>query len=199
MLIGEGAEAKIYGIKFMGMDAVSKDRIAKGYREKALDTSIRQQRTSNEARCIARGNSSGANTPFVFSVTRTKIIMKRIRGRTMNTLKPTHVILSSAGKQLALLHSGNVVHGDYTPANIIVDNVNKPWIIDFGLSEISNSVEGMALDVLLMKRSLEKNGFAAFVSSYSKSYKNAKVVLSRMAEIEERGRYRDRTLTSAEE
>lgn len=203
-LIGEGAEAKIYKTTFIGIDAVAKDRIEKRYREKVLDIMIRKQRTANEARCTALGNSGGANTPRILSVSGNTIVMNRLHGKNMSALlkskmdkkieKSMRTWLGEAGKQLALLHSGNVIHGDYTPANIIVGPDNRIYVIDFGLSEVSGSVEGRALDVLLMKRSLTTELFSCFSAGYKKFYPGSGAVFSRMAGIELRGRYQERSL-----
>jgi Kae1-associated kinase Bud32 len=206
-MIGEGAEAKIYKTTFMGIDAVAKDRIEKRYREKVLDLLIRKQRTTNEARCTAQSNSCGANTPKILCVSGNTIIMSMLKGKNLSALLKNRLDknaqrnlgawLSETGRQLALLHKNSIIHGDYTPANIIVGLNNVIYVIDFGLSEISTSVEGMALDVLLMKRSLTKKQFSYFSGAYRKSYRDAGNVFSRMADIELRGRYRERSLLPA--
>jgi TP53 regulating kinase-like protein len=199
-LIAEGAEAKIYGIEFLGIKAIVKDRIEKKYREKSLDLLIRRQRTLNEARCMAQGNLAGANVPKVLSVYGNNIVTQRVIGKSLNgALKRDRggricARVAEAGRQLSILHTGHVIHGDFTPANILIDGSGVVWVIDFGLSEISDSVEGMALDVLLMKRSLGSKQYSSFSSGYRKRNGNARAVFARLAKIEERGRYRERSL-----
>ncbi len=197
--ISEGAEAEIYDSNFMGLDVIVKDRIAKTYREPTLDERIREQRTKSEARILSLASENGANVPKVFMISKNQISMSKLRGKTLNLImqngKINSNVMIEAGKQLAKLHSLDIIHGDYTPANILVDGSNIS-IIDFGLGEITNSIEERALDILLMRRSISKSLYSVFVKSYSKHYKNAKAVLNRLAEIEKRGRYQTRTLLS---
>ena len=104
-----------------------------------------------------------------------------------------NVYLKDAGILLGMLHNNNIAHGDFTPANIMVFN-KELFIIDFGLSEIVDSVEQKALDILLMKRSISQKGFGIFISSYKKSSKAHKLIIKKLNELEMRGRYQQRSL-----
>ena len=68
-------------------------------------------------------------------------------------------------------------------------------MIDFGLSEITDSVEERALDVLLMKRSIGRDSYRGFLKGYQAAAPGAGGVLKRLETIERRGRYQTRTLT----
>ncbi len=197
--ISEGAEAIIYDVEVAGFDAVLKDRIAKEYREPELDNKIRGERTRLEAKILARASSSGINVPKVLMIGKNKIFIEKLSGNTLNHMldseKPKSII-QNAAKQLALLHKADIIHGDFTPANVFVTK-DDVYVIDFGLGEISNSQEEKALDVLLMKRSISKELYKIFEQAYLRNYKNAKPVLNRLAEIEKRGRYQTRTLLEA--
>ncbi len=197
-IISEGAEAKIYESATLGNRVVIKDRAAKAYREKSLDLRIRAQRTKSEAKILAKASSNGANTPTVLMVGSYTITMSKLSGRLLSTMVDNagSSIITEAGRQLAILHKAGIAHGDYTPANIMVSKKHV-YVIDFGLSEMTNSVEEKALDVLLMKRSLSKSEYATFVKSYSRSFSGAPSVLARLREIEIRGRYQTRTLLEA--
>ena len=194
--ISEGAEAEIYDSNVMGFGAIVKDRIAKAYRVPEIDSRIREQRTKSEAKILSKASLSGVNVPKVLMINKHQIFMNKLEGKMLNSITINENMISEAGKQLAMLHSADIIHGDYTPANIMFDG-KKIWIIDFGLGEITNSVEEKALDLLLMKRSINKKLYAVFESSYAKNYKDAKSILQRLKEIEIRGRYQTRTLLKA--
>jgi TP53 regulating kinase and related kinases len=202
--ISEGAEAEIYETEAFGMPAILKDRISKAYRTPTLDVQIREQRTKSEARILARASSNGISTPIVLMINRYQIFMQKLNGRMLNSIlesektgKKIESILANAGVQLGMLHMLDIIHGDYTPANIVADQSGTVSIIDFGLGEITNSLEGKALDVLLMKRSINKKLYSIFQNKYLHAQKrDGKAVLSRLAEIERRGRYQTRTLIS---
>ena len=146
---------------------------------------------------LAVASMGGARTPKVLMLSRYEIFMNRLRGRMLNAVMkdgiPADRIIVEVGRQLALLHSMNIVHGDYTPANILVDG-NDVWVIDFGLGGISASAEEKALDVLLLKRSIDRKQYRVFEASYAGSYGGSRAVLQRLKEIELRGRYQTRTL-----
>ena len=200
--ISEGAEAFIYSTAFLGFDAIIKSRVRKGYRLKEIDESIRLQRTKDESRIIKIAYSNGINAPSVLLVDKYNIFMTRINGRNLNRLldsvskdnKNLERITFEIGIYAAKLHNINVAHGDFTPANILVDGSYNVYLIDFGLSMITNSVEEKALDLLLMKRSLDSGLFGSFVLGYGKTANDAEIVLDRMYKIERRGRYQIRTL-----
>ncbi|MFI5412455.1 MAG: KEOPS complex kinase/ATPase Bud32, partial [Candidatus Micrarchaeales archaeon] len=180
-------------------DVIVKDRIAKTYREPALDKRIRDQRTKSEARILSLASENGVSVPKVFMINGNQITISKQKGESLNILlhdkKISNNVIVEIGIQLARLHSIDIVHGDYTPANILV-NGEGVSVIDFGLGEITNSIEEKALDILLMKRSINKTLYSLFVKYYSKNYGNSKAVLQRLSEIEKRGRYQTRTLLS---
>lgn len=196
-LISEGAEARIYAVKMLGIAVVVKDRIRKPYREKMLDAKIREQRTRTEAKILARASEKGIRVPKVLLLEKYRMTMEKIEGRMLNSMQNNTGTITQCARQLAALHSISIAHGDYTPANILVDNEGRTWVIDFGLGEITDSVEEKALDVLLMKRSISDRLFSVFEKSYlSSSGASGKRVLNQLSEIEKRGRYQERTLAS---
>lgn len=199
--LSEGAEAEIYSTKFLGVDSVIKKRITKNYRINAIDEKIRTQRTKNEARIMSAVSSTTINAPKVLLVDKYDIIMDRVHGENLNRildlgrrLNGMGKIFTTIGEYAALLHNNNIVHGDYTPANFLVGKDNSVYLIDFGLSNITSSIEDKALDLLLMKRSLDKKSFEEFIKAYSILSEDAKVIIGRLKQIEKRGRYNTRTL-----
>ncbi|MGC8651845.1 MAG: KEOPS complex kinase/ATPase Bud32 [Candidatus Micrarchaeia archaeon] len=200
-IISEGAEAHIYETTVFGKAAVLKYRQIKRYRIKALDEALRAKRTKIEARALITAQGAGIKVPGVLLVGRYEIFLERIEGITLadifakSAAKAPAKVLKDAGTYLAMLHAHNIVHGDYTPANIMLSK-GTTYIIDFGLSTFTNSMEDKALDLLLMKRSLQRGEFDEFEKSYKKHYASSTEILKRMRGIELRGRYQVRTLLS---
>ena len=190
--IGEGAEAIIYLETVYGKEIVIKSRKPKDYRIKELDNRIRRQRTKKEAKLMKKASNSGINAPKVIAVGQTVILMDKIDGKLFKDIAITKLHARAFGDILAKLHNSGIVHGDFTPANLMYDG-EKIYLIDFGLSESTTSNEEKALDILLMKRQLASTIYNHFIKSYSAS-RSSKETLTRLAEIEERGRYQSRTL-----
>ncbi len=191
--IGEGAEATIYLQDLFGSQIVVKSRKPKDYRIMELDTRIRRQRTKKEAKLMKKASEAGISVPKLVAVSPTIIFMEKIYGKLLKDTKITRLHARSLGELLAKLHNSGIVHGDFTPANIIASG-SRLYLIDFGLSESTTSTEEKALDILLMKRQLSKEIYPDFIRAYSAS-KSSKEILARLAEIEERGRYQSRTLS----
>ncbi len=95
-----------------------------------------------------------------------------------------------AGALLARLHEADIIHGDYTPANLIESKDRKSiFVIDFGLGFVSNDIEDKAVDVFTMLRSLQgPQGKAAFLEGYG-MYRRSGEVAGRVKEVESRVRY----------
>jgi len=193
--IAEGAESYIYSTNFLGFEGIIKKRIKKNYRLSVLDESIRIRRTKNEARIMARLAKLGINSPSLLFLDKYDICMGRIDGTNLNRIAENtnnKKIFSKLGEYCAILHNNNISHGDFTPANVMIgDGI---YLIDFGLSEITNSIEEKALDLLLMKRSISKDNFDVLIKSYKTNSKDHSMILKRLEEIEKRGRYNTRTL-----
>lgn len=197
-ILAEGAEAIVYGTELGGIAALLKRRMQKRYRIKEMDTKIRTARSRNEARIIAEVSKAGINSPRLLLFDGYDIYMTKIGGEKLNQIldsgKTNTRLFEEIGVMLGRLHNADVAHGDYTPANIIVGR-DGPYVIDFGLSEITTSMEEKSLDVLLMKRSIAKSGYSSFITGYKRSSTRSKEVLERLAIVERRGRYQVRTLS----
>ena len=189
----KGAEAVLEKITFLGVLAVEKFRVEKGYRAPELDKQIRSGRTKREARLLARAKEAGVLCPAVLSVGEFYIRMKFLDGEMLyHALRKREIStkeLSDAAKILVKLHSKDIIHGDYTPANLM-NTEDGMAVIDFGLGCISPDVEDKATDIVMMKKALGTGG-AAFVSAYEKAGGKAAVVRM-VPEIENRARYMER-------
>ncbi len=191
--IGEGAEAKTYKTKIFGADAIVKYREEKRYRIAPIDISLRQARTKKEFRIMLRAAAAGISVPKVFARGKFSIYMQYISGKLLKDTKINAEGYGKIGSMLAALHALDIAHGDYTPANIVVSG-NDLLVIDFGLADTTKSVEDKAIDLLLMKRSLNAMQYKRFIEGYTRYAKNGAEMLRRLAEIEKRGRYKIRTL-----
>ena len=193
-VIGVGAEARLFLINLFGNDIVVKERLPKKYRAKELDLRIRKDRTKNEARIMFRISRAGIRCPRIVALGRFSIYMERLEGVLLKDKKISNKEIAESGRILGSMHSLDIVHGDFTPANLISDNSGKIYVIDFGLAEMTRSEEEKAVDLLLMKRYLKRNLYRLFEDSYSKTYNDSEKILRRLVEVEKRGRYQTRTL-----
>ncbi|MDD5023293.1 MAG: hypothetical protein PHU63_03940, partial [Candidatus ainarchaeum sp.] len=93
-----------------------KDRIPKKYREKKLDNMLRKSRTKKEAKILEKASKSGIPCPRLLEVSEFTITMSIIKGQNAEANEKN---VKEAGKILEQLHSLNIIHGDYTFANLM--------------------------------------------------------------------------------
>ncbi len=192
----EGAESILIPMNFAGFDALKKIRVEKKYRPKELDEKLRYERTRLEARILHKAKLAGVLCPFVYAVANDYIIMQKIDATTLNLIKKldSQVFVQSA-KILSKLHSLDIIHGDFTTANLMLDKTNNLYVIDFGLGFISSKKEDKAVDILTMINCLDEKNSDAFLDAYSKSLDNAHEIALRMKKIQSRARYKKRERT----
>ncbi len=205
-LIKKGAEAELYLTDWMGLKAVLKRRIKKGYRNPDLDSYVRGSRTSNEAKLLSEARRLGVPTPVVYSVDKRncEILMSYIDApplkRFVESMDPKGLALtfSRVGEMVGRLHRGGIVHGDLTTSNIIPYS-GLLYLIDFGLGEHSSDVESRGVDIHLMRRALESShhevsseAYLSFIEGYRRVMGDlSEPVLRRVDAIRRRGRYVD--------
>ncbi|MBT6820151.1 Kae1-associated serine/threonine protein kinase [archaeon] len=202
-LISQGAEAKIFvdyiSSHFFDSPTIHKIRTPKSYRHPQLDTKIRTRRTRSEAKIINKAASFGINVPKIDSIDKETqtIFMTYIEGdrlsETLNSYpeKKQFTTIQKLGKQTALLHKNNIIHGDLTTSNTILSE-DKLFIIDFGLGFISTKIEDKAVDLHLIKQALEAKHFqnhTDLFTNFLKTYKDEEVI-KRLEVVEKRGRYK---------
>lgn len=180
-----GAEAVISFSKLLGKKIVIKNRAPKTYRAKELDNTLRKTRTRSEARLLHKAKLADVQCPTVLCVDDFSIWLSFIKGR-----RPTlsAALAKQAGEILARLHKADIIHGDFTVANLLL-NLNNLFVIDFGLGFFSNDIEDKAVDVLTMLKSLSDGKIkSAFLDGYKK-YEKFNAVLSRIKIVESMVRY----------
>ncbi len=179
-----GAEAVLRISRFVGKRVVIKERIKKNYREMQLDIALRIKRTKQEARLLHKAKIAGVPCPVVLAINDFAITMTYINGKRP---KDEQTIYRDAGTHLALLHTAGIIHGDYTPANLLI-NHGKLVVIDFGLGFFSNDIEDKGIDVLTMLKTLNEKCKVTFLNGY-KRYEKYAEVMKRIEQIKSRVRY----------
>ncbi len=179
----KGAEAVIVPVEFLGKKMLKKERRRKAYRIKEIDLEIRLGRTRREARLLHKAKLAGVSCPTVYEVGRDYLVLEWIKGK---KLPEKDKELEKAGEILGELHSAGIMHGDFTPYNLIV-NSRGMHVIDFGLGSFSRKIEGQADDVITMLRGIREKKH--FLAGYRK-FPGSGEVLKRIEKIEGRARYR---------
>ena len=198
-IISQGAEAIIY----LENDEITKHRIKKNYRIEEIDIKKRKYPTRNEAKLLQKAKDLGVNVPdvrFVNEVTY-KLTLSYIEGKlvrdSLDNLdeKELKKIFNEIGREVTKLHDADIIHGDLTTANFIL-NDSKIFIIDFGLGFISDKIEDKAVDLRVLNQALEskhskiaKLAFNEILNEYSES-KDCDKVIERLEVVSLRGKYK---------
>ncbi len=198
-IITQGAEA----ILIKKNNFVIKDRIKKSYRLEVIDKKLRKSRTKREAKLLEKV-ASIINVPKVIETNKKdKIKISFISGKRLSDfldkLKKPKKICKQIGIQTALLHNLNIIHGDLTTSNMILNKGKnfKIYFIDFGLSFVSTRIEDKAVDIHLFKQALVAKHFKsweklfkAFLIGYKSKSIDFKKILEQLKKVESRGRYK---------
>lgn len=198
MLLAQGAEAKIR----LDKGNIIKERFSKEYRYPHLDESLRQFRTRREAKILQRLEELNFPAPKLqeFSDQRMSITMDFVEGQKLKDVlgqENGEVLANSIGKNVGKLHQENIIHGDLTTSNMILNRDNLHFI-DFGLSQFSEKVEDKAVDLFLLERSLQSTHgdqprlFEQVLKGYREANPDAAEVLERFAAVKKRGRNKGR-------
>ena len=175
-------------------ELVFKRRIRKRYRIKEIDERIRKERTKSEAKLISEARRKGIPTPIIFDIFDYTLVMERIEGDLVREVITPH-ISEQIGELVGKLHRNGIIHGDLTTSNLILGSDNILYLIDFGLSFFDSSIEARGVDVHVFFQSLKATCKSweelkeSFIKGYTRSLPDAPQVLTRVSEIERRGRY----------
>lgn len=190
--IGRGAEAIITKTD----EAIEKLRPQKNYRHPDLDANLRKQRTRKEAKILKQLAILGVPAPQIISIDEAQglIVMSEILGEKLRDVLDKHLELcEQVGKHMTTLHNNNILHGDLTTSNMLVQENKEVVLIDFGLSFHSTRIEDKAVDLHLFKQALESKHYqnAAkaweyFLKGYHPEEREAN--LKRLELVEKRGR-----------
>ncbi|MGC2307612.1 MAG: KEOPS complex kinase/ATPase Bud32, partial [Nitrososphaeraceae archaeon] len=160
VLVKKGSEADLYLIDWYDKQAISKLRTKRSYRHPVLDRELRYRRTIHEAEMLSKAKEIGIRSPSLYflDTQRNEIIMEYIEGVNLKTVLSADLALK-LGECVAKLHFKNIIHGDVTTSNFILERLSRQndtrlAIIDFGLSFYSQRLEDMASDVRMLKEIL---------------------------------------------
>lgn len=191
----EGAEARVY----FKEGTVIKERIRKTYRHEAIDSAIRKSATRREAKLLEKA-AAHIPVPKVIAVSDKEMVitLERIEGKKLRDAMPEidrKNIFQRIGKKLARLHKADIIHGDLTTSNILLNDTI--YFIDFGLGFVSTRIEDKAVDLHLIKKALESKHhqyaqecFTALLRGYKEENKDYDSILKRLEKVEKRGRYK---------
>ena len=196
ILLSQGAEGKIYIGEFLSKKCLVKERFKKKYRVEELDKKLTKSRMLNESRNIFRASKLGIKVPALYFIDfierkiymeylenscQLKVILQSIYSQ--NDISPYKLLINKIsedlGNMISKLHTGDLIHGDLTPSNIILTikentgsdllnnaekiilekkNYDDMYLIDFGLSAVtlstSSSIEDKAVDLYVLKRAI---------------------------------------------
>jgi len=198
--IAQGAEAVLYHDD----KKIIKVRVPKRYRHPELDKQLRTQRTRREAKILETLQKAQFSSPKLIKVDDKTATLEIefingtiVRSALNNLSNPKQkTLMKSIGASIAQLHQHNIIHGDLTTSNMII-NKDQLHLIDFGLSYTSLRVEDRAVDLHVLERAFESTHceyypelFNLIITEYKKQYKEAKEVLDRLEKVKERGRYK---------
>jgi TP53 regulating kinase-like protein len=207
VLLKKGAEASLYLSNWYGRKAITKIRLPKKYRPELLDRQIRSYRTIHEVQLLHQAKAAGVSTPLIYrvNVSEAIIIMEYIEGvqvkQYLNNVSKTDYreICLKIGELIGRLHKENLIHGDLTTSNMIIDiSQSKIFLVDFGLGEKNIELEAKGVDLHLLKRALQSTHFSVWETCFKDiltgyrlviGVELAKKVYEKISEIEKRGRY----------
>lgn len=201
--LAKGAEATVFKGFFLQASSVMKQRYPKTYRLPKIDQMIRFQRLRAEARILVKAWKLGVKVPTLLGIDVGKqtLMIEEIPGKLLfsllnsNTLDSLKPVFKKIGKQVAILHRNNIIHGDLTVFNIIVVTNEGPWLIDFGLSQVSVEIEKKADDLFTFSSTLKaiSVNYEIFFEEFQKGYlvinKKGNKAFEHMKKIQSRARY----------
>lgn len=198
-IVARGAEA----VLIRKGSTILKRRVPKGYRHPTLDSWLRIRRTRREAKILDKVSKT-INSPGLIKLDEknAEIAMKFVNGKVLSdrldalSLKEASKVCFDMGAEIGLLHSMDIIHGDLTTSNMIL-NGDKISLIDFGLGFHSARIEDKASDLKLLKEAMKskhyKNWevyFNQVLKGYKITSKEEKKVFEQLKKVEGRGRYK---------
>lgn len=200
-LLAQGAEAKLFRDK----EKVVKERLSKEYRLPQIDESLRKFRTRREAKVLGKLEELKFPSPHLqeFCDKRMTITMDFVPGEKLRDVFANddahddfQILAQEMGKDLAIMHNNDMIHGDFTTSNVIKDaKSNQLKVIDFGLSFFSDKVEDKAVDLFLLDRALESKHYQHYpelfeqaLEGYKRANPESAKIMERLKQVKNRGR-----------
>jgi len=186
----------------MGREVVVKQRVVKGYRHPALDRSIQASRIRNEAKLLLEARRAGIAVPVIYSIDydSNQIVMEEVKGArvkdALNELPEpeARAVCAKIGEIAARLHASDIVHGDLTTSNMLLEG-DRIVLIDFSLGSKTSELEDKGVDMHLLEEAFHSAHYRrselydVVRDAYTRRYERGQEVLRKVREIEKRGRY----------
>ncbi len=192
-IIARGAEA----VLSRSGSTITKERIKKGYRLEQIDTLLRKKRNRTEAALLREARRAGVNVPQVIEEKEFSMRIELIEGDKVRDAingENCEEIARKIGESAAKLHGHGIIHGDLTTSNMVLRD-KQIYLIDFGLGFFSGKNEDKATDLHLLHQALESTHFSILERTWTtilSAYGEGGKVIKTLAEIEKRGRYKER-------
>ncbi|KAI3386418.1 hypothetical protein SNEBB_000925 [Seison nebaliae] len=222
-LIGQGAESRVYKMtKENGDEYIVKERVHKDYRITELNSWLLSQRHNAELRGLKRAKQLELNVPKVLGSDLKKLTiemtllpfvslkdsLRELENKLTDedddpTLSILKNLMDAVGGAIGKMHNGHLIHGDLTTSNILVENNNEIYLIDFGLCNYSTTFECKAVDLNVMDRCIRTTNrnsdflFTHLLQGYAKelvkenSLEQIEFFLGKYEKVKSRGRKRD--------
>ncbi|XP_030372202.1 EKC/KEOPS complex subunit TP53RK [Scaptodrosophila lebanonensis] len=217
-ILKQGAEGRLYLGEFKGEPCLIKERFVKKYRHPDLDTQITRQRIKAEAKAANRCQAAGILAPRILhtDLNTHKLYMEYfgsaktakqfIQETVTESAEPEavkqqlQILCTRVGGIIGKMHANNIIHGDLTTSNILINPTAEDYdviFIDFGLSHYSQATEDKGVDLYVLERALLSTHseqpylFDLMLAAYRKECgKDEDAVLAKFEEVRARGRKR---------
>ncbi|MBJ03284.1 MAG: Kae1-associated kinase Bud32 [Euryarchaeota archaeon] len=159
-MLHRGAEAVVHAGSWMGRSAILKQREPRTWRHPDLDARLTKSRMSAEVRLLHRLHLKGSPVPELLAVDASAgwMVTSRVPGGPLfEHLRAggDPSMFEDLGAIIRTIHEAGISHGDLTTHNILWDDKEGLSIIDFGLSQITEDLEPMGLDLQVLNECLK--------------------------------------------
>lgn len=221
-VLKQGAEAKLFLGSFQDNGCLVKERFVKKYRHPELDSHLTKERMRAETKAISRCQAAGIKVPKIFNMdlSSRRIFMEYFsKSITAKAYINEHIVKSTneeeknrrledlakrIGTVIGTMHANNIIHGDLTTSNILLDPKNEDdfgeyelVMIDFGLASYGQSSEHKGVDLYVLERALLSTHsavptlFPIILKAYeTANTKNCSETIAKFEEVRARGRKR---------
>ena len=206
-LMVKGSESFIYCGSYLGKLTLIKERRPKKYRQNQLDGELRIQRLRIESRMIKSALNNNIKVPYLINIDLKSfsLSLEYIEGQNLGLLLSDPNFTSEYSNKLTFfkefglivskLHDIEIIHGDLTPLNILVNTQKEIYILDFGLSYYSNEIKDKSMDLFILFGSLKifshdnEDLFDMFLQGY-KTVIGYKSIMENFYKLTNKGRYK---------
>lgn len=213
-ILKQGAEAKLIVGIYDGKPCLIKERFVKNYRLPELDKTLTKTRIKAEQKAVKRCEDAGILVPKLFNVdfNERKIYMEyfdkaitakefivQIQKLQVDAQAKLDELTKRIGVVVGKFHSNNIIHGDLTTSNILIDRKEDDYnliMIDFGLSSYSTSHEDKGVDLYVLERALLSTHsslpdlFESILKQYRETNPTSEDTIKKFEEVRARGRKR---------